>query len=69
MCDSARTSVTPALISIAMESIMKVFPMSKKGTGGGQCQAKEKRSRMKRKEWDSKECDAESEQRNLKANV
>ena len=33
VCDSARTSVIPALISIAMESIMKVFPISKKRNG------------------------------------
>jgi hypothetical protein len=43
------------MISAAMESIMKVFPMNKKGTGVVQCQTNEKRSGTKRKERDSKE--------------
>ena len=41
-CDSAHTSVTTALMSMAMASIMKVFLMSKKGGKGYNGEAKGK---------------------------
>lgn len=47
VCDSARTNVTPALISIAMENIMRVFPMSKKGTGAMPSEGKKERDGAK----------------------
>ena len=49
MCDSASTSVTPALISMAITSVMKVFLMMKMETEGKMLsEEKEQRVMVKR---------------------
>ena len=68
VCDSARTSVTPAPINMAMKSIMKVFLMME-NRNGGEMLSEEKAQRVMGKRVAQCRTNTGDKQKSWKADV